>query len=409
MTREERSWIWNDVGNSAYSVAITTAILPIFFKDAAAKDLPASVSTAYLGYANTASALVMALLAPLLGALADYRGYKKPLFLFFTVLGCLSTALLFLVDPGEYRLCLWLYGISAAGFAGMAIFYDSFLIDITKRENYDRLSSQGYGYGYIGSVIPFLLALAFILKPEFFGFPSTLRATQASFVLIALWWILFSLPLLRHVRQVHGLPPEKGALLSSFRRLGETLSQVRAYKKPFLFLLAYFFYIDGVSTAIKMATAFGMDIGISTSSLLIIVLYIQVVAFPFALLFGRLAGRFGNRNMLLAGIGIYIVITFLAYFTRTEWQFWVLATLVASSQGGMQALSRSAFAELIPEEKSAEFFGFYNISGKFAAILGPGLVGVLAHLTGDTRQAMLGLLLFFGLGGALLIKASRTA
>ncbi len=401
MTREEKSWILNDWANSAYSVAITTAILPVYFKKVASQGLHDSLSTALWAYANTFATLVVALMAPLLGTLADYRGRKMPLFAGFTVLGVAATAFLALAGPGAWKLCLTLYVISAIGYAGSGIFYDAFLPDVTSKGKMDWISSLGFGWGYFGSTLPFIASLVIIMNPEWIGRDGA-GATRASFVLIACWWLLFSLPMMLRVKQRYGLDPEPRPIRASWRRLIATVKNIRQYRAAFLFLLAYFFYIDGVSTIIKMAGVFGSDVGIDTNRLLLIFLVIQLVAFPFAILFGHLAKTFGTRKLLLAGIAVYMGVCAYAPFIRSEGGFWVLAMLVASAQGGVQALSRSAFATLIPANRAAEFFGFYNIFGRFAAVLGPLIYGVLVHTTGSSRFAAVGLLPLFAIGAALL-------
>ncbi len=402
MTREEKSWILNDWANSAYSVAITTAILPVYFKKVASQGLNDSLSTALWAYANTFATLVIALSAPLLGTLADYRGRKMPLFTAFTLLGVSTTALLALAGPGAWKVCLVFYVLSAIGYAGSGIFYDAFLPDITSKKKMDWVSSLGFGWGYFGSTLPFIASLILISKPSLIGLDGA-GATRVSFILVALWWLVFSLPMILRVKQRHGLAPEPRAWRASFARLSSTLRNIRSHRSAFLFLLAYFFYIDGVSTIIKMAGVFGSDVGIDTDRLLVIFLVIQLVAFPFALLFGRLARTFGTRNLLLAGIAVYTGVCAFAPFIRDEGGFWVLAMLVASAQGGIQALSRSAFGVLIPENRAAEFFGFYNISGRFAAILGPLIYGILVQSTGSSRYAALGLIPLFAIGAFLLI------
>ncbi len=400
----ERAWILNDWANSAYTVAITTAILPLYFKDVIAKDLPAHISTAYLGYANTIASFLIAICAPLLGTLADYRGFKMPFFMASTFIGVLFTGLLAFTGEGHWLSCLMLYGCSSIGFAAMNLFYDAFLTDVTTRERYDWVSASGYAWGYIGSVIPFLLSILLILKWSVFGLPSVVFATKLSFVITAIWWLGWSLPMMFTVRQRYCVERSQHPIRESFVRLRETLRSVREHRSAFQFLIAYFFYIDGVSTIIKMATAFGKDLGLSSNLLLIIVLFIQIASFPAALLFGKLAGRFGNLRMLVVGIVIYIFITLFAVFIKTALHFWILAALVALAMGGVQSLSRSAFAERVPPDKSAEFFGLFNISGRFAAVLGPALVGVLSQLTGNSRYALLSLLLLFAIGMFLLLK-----
>ncbi len=407
MTKEERSWILYDWANSAYSIAITTAILPIYFKDVAAKGIENYLSTAYWGYGTAIATLLVAVLAPILGTIADYRGYKKRFLIFFFAIGVIFTAFLSIVGEGDWLICLALYVMSAIGFACANIFYDSFLVDVTDRERMDWVSSCGFGWGYFGSTIPFLISIGIIVKPSIIGLHSSLVATRLAFCITAFWWLIFSIPLIKNVRQVNYIEPSKKPVKDSIKRLISTVKDIRQYKNIFIFLLAYFLYIDGVDTIIRMAAIYGRDIGISASDLLVILLVIQFIAFPFALVYGKLAQKFSTKTMLLVGIGVYTCITIYAYFLQTVAQYWVLAILVATSQGGIQALSRAMFGNIIPKKKSAEFFGFYNIFGKFAAIIGPLLVALCTHITGNSRIGIISLILLFIAGGFFLSKVKN--
>ncbi len=408
MTKEELSWILYDVGNSAFVLVMVTALMPIFFKDVAAMGMSGAESTANWGFANSTASFLLAMLAPILGAMADYQGMKKRFFLFFLFLGLCFTLFLLFVGEGQWLLCLVLFVFARVGWAGANIFYDAFLVDVTSRERMDVISAKGYAYGYIGSVLPFLLIIGLILGMGMQeGLP--VMAVRASFVIVAVWWLLFSLPVIRNLRQVYFLPPDPSPIAGSFKRLWSTLKEVRQQKQVFLFLAAYFFYIDGVGTIISMSTAYGRDLGFGVIMLVVVLLFIQIVAFPFALLFGRLAGVFSTRRMLFAGIGVYCLATLIAFFLpviddpfQKTIAFWFIAFLVASSMGGIQALSRSYYGKLIPAEKSAEYFGFYNVFGKFAAISGPLLMGVVGKMTGETRWGILSILLLFVVGSVLL-------
>jgi UMF1 family MFS transporter len=371
-------------------------------------------STALWGYANSLYTIAIALLAPVLGAIADTRDTKKRFFAAFFVLGVVSVLSFTLIAEGQWMRALLLYVASAIGFAGANIFYDSFLTDVTQPQRMDWISSSGFAWGYIASCIPFVLGMAAILMHRQLGFETSLPAVRIAFVLTGVWWALFTIPLLRNVRQTHFVEAVDHPMRAGFARLAETFREIRRYRNAFLFLLAYFFYIDGVDTIIKMATAFGTDIGIDANTLLVILLVIQVVAFPFALLHGRLARATSARLMLFVGIGVYTVIVITAFFLPLVpagarlGLFWALSLLVATSQGGIQALSRSFYGKLIPAERSAEFFGFYNIFGKFAAIMGPLLMGVFTQVTRRSNVGVLSLILLFLAGAAVLTRVRES-
>lgn len=410
VTKEERSWILYDVGNSAFVLVMITAIMPIFYKDFAASHLAGSVSTAHWGVANSAASLVLALLSPIMGAMADYKNTKKKYFLYFLFWGLCFNLLLLTVNQGQWLFCLFLFVFARVGWAGANVFYDSFIIDVTTKERMDSISAKGYGFGYIGSVAPFLLIIGLILSGGMEnGLP--IKETKVGFVIVALWWALLSIPAIKNLKQHHYIEPSASPFIDSFKRLYTTLNEIKKYRQPFLFLAAYFFYIDGVGTIISMSTAYGRDLGFGVTMLIAMLLFIQIVAFPCALLFGRLAAIFSAKKMLLAGIGIYVIATLLAFMLPSienvllkNITFWCVAFLVASAMGGIQALSRSYFGKLIPPEKSAEFFGFYNVFGKFAAILGPLLMGLVGGFAGDTKWGILSLLVLFIVGGVLLMK-----
>ncbi|MEJ2056510.1 MAG: MFS transporter, partial [Desulfofustis sp.] len=395
LSREEKSWILYDAANSAFVLVMVTAIMPIYFKDVAAAGIADAVSTSNWAFANSAASLILALLAPMLGVLADYRDRKKPFFIFFLCTGLFFTATLTLPLEGRWLLCLLLFIGARVGWAGANLFYDAFLVDVASPPRMDMVSAKGFGYGYIGSIIPFLLIIALIVSG---GMADGLPAgrTRLGFVIVALWWLALSLPALKHLKQHYFVAPGAAPWLDGFKRLAATFANIRQYRKVFLFLTAYFFYIDGVGTIITMSTAYGRDLGFSVTMLIVVLLVIQIVAFPCTLIYGRLALRFKTRSLLLAGIAIYCLITFLAFllpFLANELLkailFWLIALLVASSMGGIQALSRSYFSKLIPPRNSAEFFGFYNVFGKFAAIGGPLLLGIVGRAAGDTRWGVL--------------------
>lgn len=400
LTKEENSWIFYDWGNSAYSVIISTAVFPLFYKAAATgAGINLADSTAYLGYTIAIATFILAMLAPILGTIADYKGVKKRLFTFFFILGVTFTALLAFVPSNNWLLLLICYTVTAVGFFGANVFYDAFLVDITSEDRMDFVSSRGMGFGYIGSTIPFLISIVFIMLAQKGVIPIAVpTASKIAFLITALWWGLFAIPMFRNVKQRFYIERESQLVLNSFRRLGTTFLEIKKYRALFLFLLAYFFYIDGVGTVITMSTAYGTDLGINATSLLIILFVTQVVAAPFAILYGRLAQRFSGKRMLYVGIFVYIIVCIYAFFLKTTMDFWILAMLVASSQGGIQALSRAYFAKLVPKEKANEFFGFYNIFGKFASILGPLLLGATAQLTGSSNSGVFSLIILFIIG-----------
>ncbi|MCG8477672.1 MAG: MFS transporter [Spirochaetales bacterium] len=404
LNREERSWVAYDWASSAYSIVVTTAIFPIFYQSIT----PERIYLSTWGYANSLASLFVALLAPILGTIADYWGRKRRFFLLFFTLGVVTTMSFVLTGEGQWFLALVLYVGSLIGFSGANLFYDSFLVDVTTEERMDRVSTQGFGFGYIGSTIPFVAGILLITAAERIGI-STMAATRLAFLITGLWWLVFGIPIIRNVRQKYGIEPHPHPIRDSFARLKSTLSHIRNYRSVFIFLVAYFFYIDGVDTIIRMATPIALSMGIDSDTLLIILLVIQIVAFPCAILYGRLAVRFSAWKMLFVGIGVYVGVVLVAFFLpsiddlgRRTALFWVLSLMVASSQGGIQALSRSIYGKLIPKERSAEFFGFYNIFGRFAAIMGPFLVAGVTQITGQERFGVLSILIVFIVGGVML-------
>ncbi|MFJ5716402.1 MFS transporter [Neobacillus sp. NPDC093127] len=406
MSKPEKSWVFYDWANSAYSILITTAIFPLYFKEAANKaGLAGATSTAYWGYANSFATLLISLCAPILGSIADFKGFKKRFFSFFLGLGVVFTLLLAVVPSNQWLVLLICYMLTVIGFGGTNIFYDAFLVDVTTEDRMNQISSKGYAYGYIGSTIPFIISIALIILSQKNIIPLSVPvASQAAFAITALWWGLFTIPMLKNVKQVYYKERVPNPISNGFKQLFETFKKIKLYRPLFLFLIAYFFYIDGVNTIITMSTAYGSDLGIDTNNLLIILFATQVVAAPFAIIYGRLADKFKDKTMLLVGIFVYIVICSYAYFLKTTLDFWILAMLVASSQGGIQALSRSYFAKLVPKENVNEFFGFYSIFYKFAAILGPFLVGFTAQMTGNTNSGVFSLIVLFIIGGIILLR-----
>ena len=415
LSKKEISWMFYDWANSAYTMVVTSTIMSLYFLSSAGAALtgkvadPAVTANAYWGFANSAATLVLVLLSPILGTMADYKGKKKQMFQTFLFTGVIFTALLAFIPSNQWMLLLIAYVITAIGFAGSNIFYDAFLVDVSEDANMDRVSSLGFALGYIGSTIPFIICMVFVVLATLGKAPFSVEtAYKISFIITALWWIGFSIPILRDVHQVYGIEPEPHFVRNSFRRLGQTLKEIRKHRHIFTFLLAYFFYIDGVDTIIKMATAYGSTIGIGSIMLLLILLVTQFVAFPFAIIYGKLAEKFGTKRTLNMGILTYCVICIVAFFMSPERDtktltimFWVLAMLVGTPQGGIQALSRSYFGRIVPKNQANEFFGFYNIFGKFAAILGPILFGWISLATGKANYGVGSIIILFIVGSII--------
>lgn len=407
LTKQERSWILQDFANSAYSIIITTAILPVFFKEVASKGLEPHTSTAYWGYANFLSTLIISILAPFLGALADYKGYKKKLFTLFTLIGILATSSLAMIGNGSWLSCLLIYIITVIGFTGSTIFYDSFLTDVTDNENMDMISSLGFAWGYIGGTIPFIASIVIILRASSLGI-STLLATQLSFIITALWWLIFTIPMIKNVHQIYYVEPDLNYIKKSVQRLWTVFKDIKKSKNVFLFLLAFFFYIDGVHTIISMATAYGIDIGLSSSTLMIVLVVLQIVAFPCAIIYGKLAKIFSTRAMILVGILTYSIVAIYGFFIKTAFDYWILAILVGSAQGGIQALSRSYFGKLIPKENSGEYFGIYNIFGRISSAFGPLIMALVSTITKNSRYGVLSITILFVIGGLIFMNIDDT-
>lgn len=401
-TREEKSWIFYDWANSAFSAIVAAIILPIFFKEIARSGGVSDVNaTAYWGYATSCGTLICAVLAPFLGTLGDFKGMKKRLFTAFMLLGVICTFLLSMT--GNWKLLLLLYILGTLGFNGSCIYYDSFLLDVTDESRMDQVSTLGYGLGYIGgSTIPLIASLLLIQFGDKIGIP-TVTATKFSFALTAIWWLVFTVPMLRHVHQKHSIERGKNLFAHTLRNMGHTCRMIFANKSVLFFILAYFFYIDGVGTIIHMATVFGDSCGLGSMDMMVILLVVQIVAFPFAIIYGKLAGKFGSRTMILVGIVTYIIVCAVGFNLKKMSDFLILAVLVGTAQGGIQALSRSFYGKLVPAEHASEYFGFFDVFGKFSAVIGPALFGLTAQLTGVTNFGALAVMAMFILGGAILI------
>lgn len=385
LTKDERNWVLYDVGNSAFTM-LTATIMPIYFNHLAGQvGLESSEYLAYWGYAASLVTAIIVVLGPTMGALADTRNYKKKLFLAAMLLGVVGCMILGSIS--HWLLFLAVFVLTKVGYSSSLIFYDSMLSDITTDERMDKVSSAGYAWGYIGSCIPFILSLLLVLGYQSIGL-SFGGAMFAAFALNGVWWLVMSLPLLKNYKQKHYIEVSEKALSASLIRIVNTLRDMKHHKHVLLFVVAFFFYIDGVYTIIDMATAYGQALGLDSTGLLLALLVTQIVAFPFALLYGRLAHKYKTENIITVCIIAYTAISVYAIFLRTQTQFWILAVCVGMFQGGIQALSRSHFAKIIPPEKSGEYFGLLDICGKGAAFLGTTLVSLLTQLTGDASKGV---------------------
>lgn len=403
LTRLEKYWILYDVGNSAFVLLVAT-ILPIYFNYLAEQAGISEVDyLAYWGYASSVATIAVALIGPVLGTLADTKNFKKPVFTACMMIGVLGCAALSL--PTSWIVFLAVFVIARIGYSASLIFYDSMLVDVTTAERMDQVSSHGYAWGYIGSCIPFVISLVFVLMNEKIGI-SMGTAMTIAFLLNAAWWLLVTLPLLKNYRQTHFVDLEKHPVRGSFRRLAGTLRDIRREKHIFLFLLAFFFFIDGVYTIIDMATAYGSALGLDTQGLLLALLVTQIVAFPFALLFSVLSKKYATSRLLKACILAYTAIALFAIQLDKQWEFWTLAVFVGMFQGAIQALSRSFFARIIPAEKSGEYFGIYDICGKGASFMGTFLVGLFAQITGTANAGVSVLAVMFVIGFVLFCRAA---
>ena len=401
INRKVWAWALYDWANSAFAVIIMAGFFPVFFKDYWSGDVEDTVSTFRLGMANSLSGLVVVLLAPLLGAIADQGGTRRRFLLLFAVMGSAMTTCLHLVQQGAWELAIFVYAAATLSFSMANTFYDSLLSDVAPPERADAISSLGYGLGYLGGGIIFGLHLYAVVHPDTFGFASASEAVRWSFISVGIWWIAFSIPILLFVREDKPATVPRGwnAVTGGYRRLRETIAQIRQLPQTVYFLVAYWLYIDGLDTIVRMAVDYGLSLGFGHESLLTALLITQFVGFPFAIAFSKMSEKIGSRNSLFVGIGVYALATIWGYFLSEVWEFYGLAILVGFVQGGVQAISRSLYIRLIPHEKRAEFFGFYNMLGKFATLFGPLLMGWTSMLFGSTRISILSILLLF-LGGA---------
>ena len=400
------SWAFYDWANSAYSTTVMAGFFPLFFKEYWADPNNPTHSTFYLGMANSIASIVVAALAPLLGSVADQGSAKKKFLILFAFLGVIMTGGLWMVAQGNWQMAVFFYVLATIGFASGNVFYDALLPGLASEERVDVVSSLGFGLGYLGGGLLFLVNVFMYLKPEIFGIPDGATAIKISFLSVAVWWAVFTIPLILFVPEPKNNDTVyfKNAVRMGWIQLVQTFKEIRNMKVVGTFLLAYWFYIDGVDTIIRMAVDYGMSLNFPGESLIIALLIVQFVAFPAALIYGWLASKIGTKTAIMVGIIAYSFITLLGYFMTEAWHFYVLAILIGLFMGGIQALSRSLYTRIIPPAKSAEFFGFYNMLGKFAAIIGPALMGTIALATGSARLGILSILLLFILGAFFLNK-----
>lgn len=402
LTKREKSWILYDVGNSAFTMMVST-LIPIYFNALAENAGISDINyLAYWGYAGSIATLLTAIIGPVFGTLADRKNYKKPIFLIALILGAISCALLGFA--WSWLAFLIIFVLAKVSYSSSLVFYDAMLPETTTEERMDVVSSQGYAFGYIGSCIPFIACLVIVLFADKLGLTMTAAMTIA-FLLTALWWLFLSFPLLKTYHQDKYVEAQGNPFRQSFSRLWHTFKNIRQEKHIFLFLLAFFFFIDGVYTIIDMAVAYGTAVGLATEGLLIALLVTQFVAFPCSILFGRLAAKYDSGLLIKVCIVAYTGITIFAIFLAHQWQFWVLAVCVGMFQGGIQALSRSYFGKIIPPEKSGEYFGLFDICGKGASFMGTTLIAIVTQASGSQNTGVGALVIVFILGILLFTRA----
>ncbi len=401
LTKKELSWVLYDVGNSAF-VMLSTALIPVYFASIAE---PGSSVVVAWGYAETVASLILALLMPVLGSLADIAGNKKKFLVGFAGTGAVACAALGI--PQHALAFLVVYVIAAIMLNGSMVFYDAFLVDATTEDRYDKVSSHGYAWGYIGSCIPFIVCLVVVLGGPSFGI-SAMLGMKIAFVVTALWWIAFTVPVAKNVQQLHGKKRSERMVHATVVGLLNTLKSIVHDRRLLFFMLAFFFYIDGVHTVIKMSTSYGTDLGIDSTQLVLALLVTQFVAFPSAIVYGNLAKRFGTKRMLMVGVLAYFfIVLFAAFFLKSAFEFWILAICVGLFQGGIQALSRSEYGKLIPKERANEYYGFFDIFGKYAAVMGTFLVSFFTQVTGNSSFGVLSIAVLF-VAGFLFLRAMPT-
>jgi len=404
--RAQWSWALYDWANSAFATTVMAGFFPVFFKSYWADGMSAADSTVRLGTANALASLLVVLLAPVLGVIADQSGRRKGLLLMLATLGVLMTAGLFLVAEGYWLVAVGLYVMGVIGFAGANVAYDAMLLDVARKSELERVSALGFALGYLGGGLLFAINVMMVLYPGAFGLADKAEAVRLAFLMVAIWWALFSLPVLMFV---HEAPRQAGVKLTAglrhtWRELRDTWRLLRRLRMAFIFLLAYWFYIDGVDTIVRMAVDYGLALGFAADSLLTALLITQLVGFPAALMFGRIGERIGAKRAIWLALAVYVVVVFWAARMNSSWEFYGIAVAIGLVQGGIQAMSRALYARMIPPRHAGRLFGLYNMMGKFAAVLGPLLVGWVTLLSDSARSGILSVLLLFFVGAWLLAR-----
>ena len=407
-----KSWQIYDWANSAFAATVMAAVLPQFYSSVAGSSLNKTTATSYWGYSNTIAMMIIVIIAPVLGAISDHSRAKKKFLAICATIGIISTAFLAGTSTGMWLYASIVYIFGRIGFAGGNIFYDSLLPHVAGPDEIDKVSAEGYAYGYLGGGILLAINLLMVLKPSLFFIPDAQWGARISFITVSVWWTVFSIPIFKNVPEPYvAIPGDESPnpLLAGYQRIKHTLTNVRNYKELVKFLIAFWLYNDGITTIIVMAVIFGAEIGIGTVHLIGSILMVQFLGVPFTVLFGRLPKKLGTKNSLLLSLGIYSIVVILGYFMQNAFHFWILAFLVSMVQGGSQALSRSMFGSMVPMHKSAEFFGFYDMSGKFSGIIGPFIFGITGQLTGSSRISIISIIVFFLIGALVLAKVDHKA
>lgn len=408
--RQIFAWAFYDWANSAFATVVIAGFFPIFFKEFWSIGIESTVSTFRLGVANSVASLIVLILAPVLGAIADQGALKKRFLLMFACVGVVATAWLGGVGQGLWLYAAVIYVIATIGFSGANVLYDALIVDVAPKNKYDSVSGIGFSLGYLGGGLLFALCVVISLRPEWFGLASSIQAVRISFFITAVWWAVFSLPLFWYVqeKQTERLKL-KDSVSKGVQQLAQTFRDIKKYKPVVIFLVAYWLYIDGVDTIVRMAVDYGLALGFTPQNLITALLLVQFIGFPSALVFGWLGGKIGPKRGILIGLSVYFGITVWAYSIAETWEFYGIAIAIGLVQGGVQALSRSLYASLIPADSAAEFFGFYNFLGKFAAVIGPVMMGWVALVTGSSRVSILSILILFIAGGLLLTRVRMPA